>query len=267
MAGRHRVPRQYYEDPRGHHDAPPPLARTRAVSPRRLEEELSRRRAEMRRIHEDNRRLADEIVDLRQNRSLMKEDLQALSQAVPNLRAEKELESRELTQRNLKLEAELRALEPLRQDALHLRSEAGKLQSVRQELDAKVQDLLKELEHHKSESQKIPAMVAERDASRQELIQAREVLEYEKNAKPELTAQVQAMENDLVAMAQEAEKLRADIARRKTPGFSSNGTYGAPVSTPGMGLQGMYDGGYTSIGSRYGTGPWRPHDPHGYPHL
>ncbi|CAO2188286.1 unnamed protein product [Urochloa humidicola] len=259
MAGRHRVPRQYHDDPRGHRDAPPPLARTRAVSPRRLEEELSSRRAEMRRIHEDNQRLADEIVGLRQTIPLMKEDLHASSQAVPKLRAEKELESRELTQRNLKLEAELRALEPLRQDALHLRSEAGKLA-------AKVQSLLKELEHHKSESQKIPAMIAERDALRQELIQARAALEYEKNAKPELTAQVQAMEKDLVAMAQEAEKLRADIAKRRPPGFSSHGTYGAPVSTPGMGLQGMYDGGYTSTGSRYGTGPWGSHDPHGYPH-
>ncbi|CAO2206798.1 unnamed protein product [Urochloa humidicola] len=198
--------------------------------------------------------------------TLMKQDLHASSQAVPKLRAEKELESRELTQRNLKLEAELRALEPLRQDALHLRSEAGKLQSLRQELDAKVQGLLKELEHHKSESQKIPAMIADCDALRQELIQARAELEYEKNAKPELTAQVQAMEKDLVAMAQEAEKLRADIAKRRAPGFSSHGTYGAPVSTPGMGVQGMYDGGYTSIGSRYGTGPWGSRDPHGYPH-
>ncbi|CAL5012611.1 unnamed protein product [Urochloa decumbens] len=217
MAGRHRVPRQYYEDPRGHRDAPPPLARPRAVSPRRLEEELSSRRAEMRRIHEDNQRLADEIVGLRQTIPLMKEDLHASSQAVPKLRAEKELESRELTQRNLKLEAELRALEPLRQDALHLRSEASKLQSLRQELAAKVQGLSKELEHHKTESQKIPAMIAERDTLRQELIQARAALEYEKNAKPELTAQVQAMEKDLVAMAQEAEKLRADIAKRRAP--------------------------------------------------
>lgn len=173
MAGRHRVPR-HYEEPRGYRDAPPPpLARTRVVSPRRLEEELSSRRAEMRRIREENQRLADEIVGLRQTIPHMKEDLHASSQAVPKLRADKELESRELTQRNLKLEAELRALEPLRQDALHLRSEAGKLQSLRQELAAKVQGLLKELEHHKSESQKIPAMIAERDALRQELIQAR----------------------------------------------------------------------------------------------
>jgi len=128
----------------------------------------------MRRIREDNQRLADEIVGLRQTRPRLKEDLHASSQAVPKLRAEKELESRELTQRNLKLEAELRSLEPLsRQDALHLRSEAGKLQSLRQELTTKVQGLLKELEHQKSESQKIPAMIAERDALCQELIQAR----------------------------------------------------------------------------------------------
>ena len=125
------------------------------------------------------------------------------------------------------------------------------------------------------------------------IYQYRASLEYEKNAKPELTAQVQAMEKDLVAMAQEAEMLRADIAKRRAPskflspllhcmyiteiiakfillsglslGFSSHGTYGAPLLIPGMSLQGMYDGGYTSMGSRYGTGPWGSHDPRGYP--
>lgn len=232
-------------------------------------EELSSRRAEMRRIHEDNQRLADEIVSLKQIKPRLEENLQVSSQAVPKLRAEKELELRELTQRNLKLEAELRALEPLRQDALRLRSEASKLQSSRQELAAKLQDLLKELEHRKSENQKMTAMIAEHDAIYQELQQARLNLEFEKKAKPELSAQVQAMEKDLVAMAQEAEKLRADIAKRNTPSFSTLGTYGASLSTPGMGLQSMYDGSYPTAGSRYGssTGAWSSHDPHGYPHL
>lgn len=174
MSGRHRLPRQYYEDPRGFRDDPPlHHGRARSISPRRLEQELSSRHGEMRRIHEDNQRLADEIVDLRQIMPRLKEDIHVLGQAIPKHRAEKELESRELIQRNLKLEAELRALEPLRQDALHLRSEAGKLQSLKQELSAKVQGLLKELEHQKSEGQKIPAMIADRDALRQELIQIR----------------------------------------------------------------------------------------------
>ncbi|KAM0882220.1 hypothetical protein ACQ4PT_032438 [Festuca glaucescens] len=142
------------------------------------------------------------------------------SQAIPKLRAEKELESRELTQRNLKLEAELRSLEPLRQDALQLRSEAGTLQSLRQELTAKVQGLTKELEHQNAESQRIPAMIAERDSLRQELIRARTALDYEKNAKPDLMARVQAVENDLVTMAQESEKLRAELEKRRAPSMS-----------------------------------------------
>jgi hypothetical protein len=50
-------------------------------------------------------------------------------------------------------------------------------------------------------------------------------------------------------------------------GFSGHGAYGPPMATPGMGLQGVYDDGYPSIGSRYGTGSWAPHDPHGYPQL
>ena len=34
------------------------------------------------------------------------------------------------------------------------------------------------------------------------------------------------------------------------------------MATPGMGLQGMYDGGYPYTENRYGAGPW---DPPGYP--
>lgn len=45
----------------------------------------------------------------------------------------------------------------------------------------------------------------------------RAVLEYEKRAKPKLTAQVQVMEKDLVAMAQEAEKLRTEIEKTRAP--------------------------------------------------
>lgn len=264
MAGRHRLARQYYEEPRAFRDGPPPrIARERSISPRRFEGELSSRRVEIRRIREDNQHLVDEIVGLRQAMPRLKQDLHASSQAIPKLRAEKELESRELTQRNLKLEAELRSLEPLRQDALQLRSEVGTLQSLRQELTSKVQGLTKELEHQNSESQRIPAMIAERDGLRQELVHARAALEYEKKAKPELMAQVQAVEKDLVTMAQESEKLRAEIEKRRATSFSSHGAYGPPMGTPGMGLQGIYDYGYTYTENRYGAGPW---DPPGYPH-
>ncbi|KAI5001492.1 hypothetical protein ZWY2020_026142 [Hordeum vulgare] len=191
-------------------------------------------RGEIRRIRDDNQQLVDDIVGLRQAMSRLKEDLHSTSQVIPKLRAEKELESRELTQRNLKLEAELRSLEPLRQDALQLRSEAGSLESLRQELTAK------------------------------ELIRARAAIDYEKNAKPELMAQVQTVEKDLVSMAQESEKLRAEIEKRRAPPprVSGYGAYGPP---PGMGMQGMYDGGYkTYTEKRYGAGPG-PWDPPSYP--
>ncbi|KAE8785360.1 protein FLX-like 3 [Hordeum vulgare] len=264
MAGRHRISRQYYEEPRGFRDGSPPrLARERSISPRRFEGELSSHRGEIRRIRDDNQHLVDEIVGLRQAMSHLKDDLHSSSQAIPKLRAEKELESRELTQRNLKLEAELRSLEPHRQEALQLRSEAGTLQSLRQELTAKVQGLTNEVEHQNSEKQCIPAMVAERDGLRQELIRTRSALDYEKTAKAELMALVQAVEKDLVTMAQESEKLRAEIEKRRPPSFSGHGAYGPPITTPGMGLQGIYDSGYSYRENRYGAGPW---DPPGYPH-
>uniref|UniRef100_A0A452YHU4 Uncharacterized protein n=1 Tax=Aegilops tauschii subsp. strangulata TaxID=200361 RepID=A0A452YHU4_AEGTS len=67
-------------------------------------------------------------------------------------------------------------------------------------------------------------MLAERDGLRQELIRTRAALDYEKNAKAELMAQVQAVEKDLVTMAQESEKLRAELEKRKPPrvGFVSS---------------------------------------------
>ncbi|KAM3408683.1 hypothetical protein ACQJBY_001638 [Aegilops geniculata] len=106
-------------------------------------------------------------------------------------------------------------------------------------------------------------MLAERDGLRQELIRTRAALDYEKNAKAELMAQVQAVEKDLVTMAQESEKLRAELEKRKPPSFSGHGAYGPPMTTLGMGLQDIYDSGYSYRENRYGAGPW---DPPGYPH-
>ncbi|VAH06735.1 unnamed protein product [Triticum turgidum subsp. durum] len=76
-------------------------------------------------------------------------------------------------------------------------------------------------------------------------------------------AQVQAVEKDLVTMAQESEKLRAEIEKRRPPSFSGHGAYGRPMTTPGMGLQDIYDSGYSYREKRYDAGPW---DPPGYPH-
>lgn len=174
MAGRNRMTRHpMNEGPHGFRDAPP-LRGPLPLHP--VEEELVIRHDEIRRLQADNRLLMEENVALRREIDFVKNELLQASQAIPKLRSDKELESRELIQRGLPLEAELRAREPLREEAIQLKSEAQKLDALRQELSGKVQALQQDLKHLQTENQQLPTLQIEIDGLRQELLRARSVV-------------------------------------------------------------------------------------------
>ncbi|XP_072979618.1 protein FLX-like 3 [Typha angustifolia] len=260
MAARYRMPRQTASDElHGFHEGPPPpLHRARGpMPPHNIEEELAIRHDEMRRIVADNRFLMEEIVELRSEIPLVKEELHVLSQAIPKLRADKEVETRELIQRGLTLQAELRSLEPLRAEVLQLRAEAQKLEALREEMSSKVQSLTQELKHVQSENQQIPSVRAELAGLRQELARGRTMIEYEKKASSDQMEQRQVMEKNLGSMARELEKLRAELenrARRPAPG-----SYGMLKPNPEMGLPDAPSDGYGAEKGLYSRCPWPPY--------
>ncbi|GFZ16141.1 hypothetical protein Acr_25g0005500 [Actinidia rufa] len=144
MAGRNRLPRQP-EDFRGFRDGPRPVMHRGPgpfpLPPAALEEELELQYRDMQRILAENRHMIDENVIMQRELAAAKDEIHRLGQIIPNLRADREVQARELIERGLKLEAELRTVEPLRTEVIQLRAEAQKLNALRQDMSSQVQTL------------------------------------------------------------------------------------------------------------------------------
>lgn len=226
--------------PEGPYARPVPRA---PPHPALLEEELEIQHGELRRVLGDNRRLAEERLILQQDLGATKEELHRMNLAINDIHADKDAHARELIEKGLKLEADLRATEPLRNEVIQLRAEVQKLNTVKQDLTAQVQNLTKEVTRAQADNKQIPRMKAEMDGLHQELMRARSAFEFEKKSNIELMEQRQAMEKNLVTMAREVEKLRADLASADRP-WASGGPYGIKLSSP--------EGGYPAYGDAYG---------------
>lgn len=92
---------------------------------------------------------------------------------MPQLRAEKESESREWIQKVLKLEGELRSLEPVKLDAMRLQADLRRADLSKEEISAKIKELTGDLNRLQSENEKIADIKADIEARRQELARAR----------------------------------------------------------------------------------------------
>lgn len=273
MAGRNRTHRDAFDNRRGYPPEPlvrGPVPRPLPPGPTMLEEELEMQHVEIRRLFADNRRLVEDRMALQRELGATKEELHRINLAIGDIRAEQEMHSRELIERGLKLEADLRATEPLKNESVQLRAEVKKLNTVRQDLAAQVQKLTKDLVKFQADNQQIPLMRAEIDGLQQELIHARTAIDYEKKANIELMEQRQAMEKNLVSMAREVEKLRAERANADGRPWAAGGAYGMKFGSPEAGFSATYGDGYgvhlgsADKGPMYGPGSasWGGFDKH-----
>ncbi|KAI3463274.1 hypothetical protein Pfo_019937 [Paulownia fortunei] len=246
MAGRNRIPREAFDHRRGYPPEGPvfrgPLVRHIPSHPALLEEELEIQHVELRRLLGENRRLVEDQIALERELTAAKEELRHMNLAIADIRAEQELQSRELIERGLKLESDLRATEPLKTEAAQLRAENQRLNTIRQDLSRKVQTLTQDLAKLQADSQQIPVLRTEIDGLNQELLRARTAIDYEKNANIELMEHRQAMEKNLVTMAHEVEKLRSELANSRA--WSAGGPYGMNFSSPNASFPPPYGDGY-----------------------
>lgn len=179
MASRHRVHREPMSarrgyPPEGPYARGPPMPRPPIhPHPALLEEELELQHAEMRRLVADNRRLIDERMALQRDLAAAKEELHRMNLAIGDIRAEHELHSRELVDKSMKLESDLRTTEPLKNEVIQLRAEVQKLNNIKQDLTGKVQTLTQDVSRLQADNQQIPMMRAEIDGLHQELMRAR----------------------------------------------------------------------------------------------
>uniref|UniRef100_A0A2N9FW20 Protein FLX-like 3 n=1 Tax=Fagus sylvatica TaxID=28930 RepID=A0A2N9FW20_FAGSY len=262
MSGRNRMPR-HPENFRGLRDGPRSVMNRGAgplsIHPAALEEELEIQHRDMQRIIAENRLVIDDNTHLQRELTAAKDEIHRLGQVIPKVRAEKDAQARELMEKGLKLEADLRASEPLRAEVMQLRSEVQKLNSLRQDLSTQVQRLTQDINRAQAENQELVAMSSDMDGMHKDLMEARRAYEYEKKANEEQVEQKQAMEKNLISMAREIEKLRMEQlnTQRRARGLGGGG-YGMLNGSPEMRYQS------DAFGDSYGSG-WGHYDKHGPP--
>ena len=181
MAGRNRIPHEAFNDRRGFpperpflHGLPMPRPPPHPVL---LEEELEIQHADIRRLLTDNRRLVEDRMSIQQELGAAKEEIHRLNLVIGEIRAEQELHSRGLIEKGLKLEADLRANEPLKKEAVQLRAEVQKLNNAKQELTGQIHTLKQDVARLQADNQQIPVLRSEIDGLHQELMHARYIPE------------------------------------------------------------------------------------------
>lgn len=254
-------PRRGYP-PEGPYARGPPIQQRAPIPPHPalLEEELEVQHAEMRRLVADNRRLIDDRMALQRDLAAAKEELHRMNLAIGDIRAEHEMHSRELVDKSMKLESDLRGTEPLKNEVIQLRAEVKKLSNIKQDLSGKVQTLTQDVARLQADNQQIPSLRNEIDGLHQELMRARTMVDYEKKANMEFMDQRQSMEKNMVSMAREVEKLRAELASMDGRHWGAGGPYGTKFGSPEGGFPSPYADGYglhmgaAEKGPLYGVG-------------
>ncbi|KAK3139526.1 hypothetical protein QOZ80_5AG0384740 [Eleusine coracana subsp. coracana] len=138
-----------------------------------LQEEFELQEVELRRLLADNRALVEERDVLHREVQAGKEEVHNLNGIIVHINTEKEDYISKLVDKRRKLEAELRATEPLQNEVVQLRSEVDKLVAVRKELSAEASSLMQELVREKSGNRQLPVLKAEIDDLRQEIVHVR----------------------------------------------------------------------------------------------
>ncbi|EPS64840.1 hypothetical protein M569_09938 [Genlisea aurea] len=181
MAGRNRLPR-YADDFRSFPEDPRhiPLNRGPVLPPFRhpaaLEEELDFQQREIQRLLIENRHVIDDNVMLERDLNAVKEEILRLNQAIANGRADRDAHTREVMDRQLKMEADLRSLDSVRTDIKQLRVEMQNLGLKRQELTSQIQSANKDINRLKSENSQIAVFKASVEKMQRELSDTRHEL-------------------------------------------------------------------------------------------
>ncbi|PWZ15730.1 Protein FLX-like 1 [Zea mays] len=232
-----------------------------------LEERLGAEIDEAHALLAQNQRLAATHVALVQEVAAARHELGRTANALTSAHEESDLRLREVYERSLKMEAELRAVHEMRADLAQVRMDIQNLGAERQELMGQVQGLTQDLARSAEDLQKVSALKSEIQEIKHETQHLRSCIELEKKGYAESYEQGQEMQKNLISVASEVEKLRAEVAnaeKRSRAIVSAgnqgyNGSYGNPKANYAAN---PYNSGYginqataaTDSGSQYGTG-------------
>ncbi|XP_077212972.1 protein FLX-like 1 isoform X2 [Tasmannia lanceolata] len=230
MEGRNRIPPG--------HALIHPLLQNPRPHPLHLEERIAVQHRDIQALLLDNQRLAATHVALKQELAAAQHELRRASVSTADLKAERDARIRELYERSLAMEAEVRSLDSAAAELAQVRTDVQKLVGARQELTAQLQSVTADLARARAELQQGPAIKADIASMHQEIQRGRAAVEYEKKAHADNLEQSQAMEKNMISMAREVEKLRAELANAEKRARAAAAA--AAAASPGPGYAGSY---------------------------
>uniref|UniRef100_A0A1J3CD27 Protein FLX-like 1 n=1 Tax=Noccaea caerulescens TaxID=107243 RepID=A0A1J3CD27_NOCCA len=215
-----------------------------------MEDRLAAQNQDVQGLLADNQTLAATHVALKQELEVTQHELQRMMHYIESLRAEEDIMMREMYDKSLRSEMELRELDAMRAEIQKVRADIKEFTSSREELTSQVHLMTQDLARLTADLQQIPTLTAEIENTKQELQRARAAIDYEKKGYAENYEHGKIMEQKLVAMARELEKLRAEIANSENRAHATG-----PVGNPG-GVG--YGGGYGNHEAGYPANPYQP---------
>lgn len=154
-------------DPRlGPRSLPPP-------HPAIIEERLAGQHQEIQSLLVDNQRLAATHVALKQELEAAQHEIQRMAHFAESLRADKDVQMRELYDKSVRMEVDLRGVDAMRAELVQVHSDIKELNVVKQELTGQVHMMTQDFTRMTADLQQVPALRADIDAMKQELQRAR----------------------------------------------------------------------------------------------
>ncbi|KAA0039397.1 hypothetical protein IC582_020622 [Cucumis melo] len=194
--------------------------------PEVLEQKLAGQHVEIQKLATENQRLAATHGTLRQELAAAQHELQIVHAQIGAVKSEREQQARNLSDKIAKMEAELKAAEPIKLELQQAKSDAQNLIVARQELITRVQHLTQDLQRAHGDVQQVPVLMSELESLRQEYQHCRATYDYEKKLYNDHLESLQVMEKNYITMARELEKLRAELTNTSSLERRHGGPYG-----------------------------------------
>lgn len=134
-----------------------------------LDDRIAAQHREIQSLLLDNQRLAAAHLALKQDFSLAQQELRRLSAAAGDVKAERDAQVREVYERSLKLEAEVRAINSMAKELAQVRADVQKLGADRKDLEAELQVADAELARARADSKEAVAIKTEIEVLHQEI--------------------------------------------------------------------------------------------------
>lgn len=138
-----------------------------------MEDRLASQNQDVQGLLADNQRLAATHVALKQELEVAQHELQRMMHYIDSLRAEEDIMMREMYDKSLRSEMELREVDAMRAEVQKVRADIKEFTSSKQDLASQVHVMTQDLARLTADLQQIPTLTAEIENTKQELQRAR----------------------------------------------------------------------------------------------